>query len=78
MRLESRAGGVTRHVCGKDVKSWINRKFFFFFLAAFTACPAICVSAPNKAEISNIEIDRSGKNLEASFRLIDCFNSDME
>jgi len=79
LRLESGAGGVTRYIDGKDVKSWINRKFFFFFfLAVFTACPAICVSAPNKAEISKIEIDKSGKNLEANFRLIDCFNSDME
>jgi hypothetical protein len=80
LRLESCGGGAAaRHVCGNDVKSWVNRKFFFlFFLAVLTAFPPICVSAPNKAEISNIEIDKKGKDLEASFRLIDCFNSDME
>ena len=79
MRLESCAGGAARYVCGNDVKSWVNRKFFFlFFLAVSTAFPRICVSAPNKAEISNIEIEKKGKDLEASFRLIDCFNSDME
>ena len=79
MRLESPAGGAARHVCGKDVKPWVNRKFFFlFFLAVLTACPPICASARNKAQISNIEIDKEGKNLEASFRLIDCFNTDME
>ncbi|SPF32046.1 conserved exported hypothetical protein [Syntrophobacter sp. SbD1] len=61
------------------MKSWVNRKFLsLFFLAVFTACPSICASAPNKAEISNIEIDKNGKNLEVSFHLIDCFNSDME
>jgi len=61
------------------VKSWVNRKFLFlFFLAVLTASPAVCFSSPNKAEISNIEIDKRGKNLEVSFRLVDCFNSDME
>ncbi len=79
MRLEPHAGGAAWNVCGKDVKSWVNRKFFFLlFLAVLTACPPVCVCAPNKAEISNIEIDKKGKDLEASFRLIDCFNSDME
>jgi hypothetical protein len=38
----------------------------------------MCASAPNKAQISNIEIDKKGRNLEVSFHLIDCFNSDME
>ncbi|MGA2403262.1 MAG: DUF4390 domain-containing protein [Syntrophobacteraceae bacterium] len=61
------------------MKSCTIRKFFsLFLLAALTACPSICVCSPNKAEISNIEIDKTGKDLEASFRLIDCFNSDME
>lgn len=43
-----------------------------------TACPAVCLATPNKAEISNIQIDKKGKNLEVSFHLVDCFNSDME
>jgi hypothetical protein len=61
------------------VKSWVNRKFFFlFFPAVLTVWPAVCIAAPNKAEISNIEIDKKGKNLEVSFSLVDCFNSDME
>jgi Domain of unknown function (DUF4390) len=61
------------------VKSWVNWKsFFLFFLAVLTACPPVCFSAPNKAEISGIEIDKNGKSLKVSFRLIDCFNSDME
>ena len=61
------------------MKSWVNWKFFFLiFLAVLTASPAVCAAAPNKAEISNIEIDKRGKNLEVSFRLVDCFNSDME
>ena len=61
------------------MNSCIIRKFFiFFFLAAFTACPLVCLASPNKAEISDIEIDKTGKDLEASFLLIDCFNSDME
>ncbi len=79
MRMKSYAGDVARYVCGNDVKSWVNRKFFFLFLLAVSAAfPRICVSAPNKAEISNIEIDKKGKDLEASFLLIDCFNSDMK
>jgi hypothetical protein len=61
------------------VKSWTIRKsFILFFLAVLTACPHICIPSPNKAQIANIEIDKSGKDLEASFILIDCFNSDME
>ena len=61
------------------MESWIERKYLFlFFIAALTVCPSFCIAAPNKAEISNIEIDKMGKNLEVSFRLIDCFNSDME
>ncbi|MGC9966047.1 MAG: DUF4390 domain-containing protein [Syntrophobacteraceae bacterium] len=61
------------------MKSCIIRKFFIlFFLAALTACPPVCIASPNKAEISNIEIDKTGKELETSFVLIDCFNSDME
>ena len=61
------------------MKSCAVWKFFFLFLLAVpAACPPVCIAAPNKAEISNIVIDKSGKNLEASFRLIDCFNSDME
>jgi hypothetical protein len=61
------------------VKSCPVWKFFFlFFLAVLAACPPVCVAAPNKAEISTIVIDKNGKNLEVSFRLIDCFNSDME
>ena len=61
------------------MKSCAVWKFFFLFLlAVLAACPPVCVAAPNKAEISKIVIDKNGKNLEASFRLIDCFNSDME
>ena len=61
------------------MKSCAVWKFFFLFLVAvLAACPPVCVAAPNKAEISKIVIDKNGKNLEASFRLIDCFNSDME
>ena len=61
------------------MKSCAVWKFFFLFLVAvLAACPPVCFAAPNKAEISNIVIDKNGKNLEASFRLIDCFNSDME
>ena len=56
----------------------IRKSFVLFFLAVLTACPPICFASPNKAEISNIEIDKNGKDLEASFLLIDCFNSDME
>ena len=56
----------------------ISKLFVLFFLAALTACPPVCVAFPNKAEISNIVIDKSGKELQASFTLIDCFNSDME
>lgn len=79
MRLNSRGGGIACHVGGKDVKSCTVWKFFFLFLLpVLAACPPVCVAAPNKAEISKIVIDKNGKNLEASFRLIDCFNSDME
>ncbi len=61
------------------MKSCIIRKsFILFFLAALAARPPVCIASPNKAEISNIEIDKTGKELEASFVLIDCFNSDME
>ena len=61
------------------MKSCTVWKFFFLFLLpVLAACPPVCVAAPNKAEISKIVIDKNGKNLEASFRLIDCFNSDME
>jgi len=61
------------------VKSWVNRKFFLlFFPAVLTIWPAVCISTPNKAEIADIETDKRGKNLEVSFRLVDCFNSDME
>jgi hypothetical protein len=61
------------------VKSCISGKIFiFFFLAALTACPHVCIASPNKAEISNIEIDKTGQELETSFLLLDCFNSDME
>lgn len=61
------------------MKSCAIRKLFVLFsLAVLTACPAICIASPNKAEISNIEIDKNGRDLEASFLLIDCFNSDME
>ena len=56
----------------------VSKFFFLFLLAVLAACPSVCVAAPNKAEISNIVIDKNGKNLEASFRLIDCFSSDME
>ena len=77
--MESRAGGSARHICGKDVRLCGIWKFFFFFLlAVLTASPPVCVSAPNKAEISNIVINKNGQDLEASFHLIDCFNSDME
>ena len=61
------------------MKSRVNVKFwFFFFLAVLAVRPPMCASAPNKAQISNIEIDKKGRNLEVSFHLIDCFNSDME
>ena len=61
------------------MKSWVNRKFFLlFFPAVLTIWPAVCISTPNKAEIADIETDKRGKNLEVSFRLVDCFNSDME
>lgn len=66
-------------ICGRDVRSCISWKFcFFFFIAALTAHPQVCFSAPNKAAITNIEIDKTGKNLMLSFHLVDCFNSDME
>jgi hypothetical protein len=79
LRLKSRVGGIARHVAGKDVKSCAVWKFFFLLLlTVLAACPPVCGAAPNKAEISKIVIDKNGKNLEASFRLIDCFNSDME
>ncbi len=61
------------------MKAWVNTKsLFFFFLTVLAVWPHICLSAPNKAQISNIEIDKEGKNVEVSFRLVDCFNSDME
>jgi hypothetical protein len=63
---------------GDAVKSWLNGKLFFFFLAVLTVCRPIWVCALNKAEISNLEIDKSGRDLQVSFRLIDCFSSDME
>jgi hypothetical protein len=57
----------------------LRKSFVLFFLAVLTAaCPPICVASANKAEISNIEIDKSGKDLAASFLLVDCFSSDME
>jgi hypothetical protein len=61
------------------VKSWFSGKFFFnFFLAVLTVLLPVRVCALNKAEISNIEIAKEGKDLEVSFRLRDCFSSDME
>ncbi len=50
----------------------------FFFLAILIACLSICVCAENRAGITNLKIDRAGKDLEASFRLKDCFNNKME
>ncbi len=61
------------------MKSWVSGKsLFFFFLAVLTVCFPIRVCALNKAEISKIEINKNGKDLEVSFRLKDCFSSDME
>lgn len=77
----ARAGFAPRFALlfGKDVKIRVNRKIFsLFFLAVLAARPGVCVSSPNKAEITNIELDKTGRNLEVSFRLKDCFNSDME
>ncbi len=51
--------------------------FCFLFLAILFAFVPICFSE-NRAEISDIKIDKAGKDLEASFRLEDCFNSKME
>ena len=48
------------------------------FLAAVTACPLLCFASDNKAGISNIELDKSGKDVRVSFDLLNCFNSDME
>lgn len=48
------------------------------FLAALTACPPVCFAEPNKAEISDIQLDKGGKELRVSFQLVNCFNSDME
>jgi hypothetical protein len=71
--------GSAGYDCGSDVKFCIIWQFsILFFLAALTACPSVCIASPNKAEISNIQINKTGKELEASFLLIDCFNSDME
>lgn len=61
------------------MKSCAIRKYFVLcFIAVLAVCPSICTASPTKAEISQIEIDKNGTNLEASFTLIDCFNSDME
>jgi hypothetical protein len=61
------------------VKCWLGRiSFFFFLFAAITICSPAPVYALNKAEISDMEVSKSGKDLEVSFHLVDCFNSDME
>jgi len=61
------------------VKSWTIRKsLILFFLAVLTVCLPVCLASPNRAQISNIEIQKTGKDLEASFILVDCFNTDME
>jgi len=61
------------------VKPWVSGKLFIFFLlAVLTVCLPVTVCALNKAEISNIEIDKDGRDLEVSFHLSECFSSDME
>ena len=58
---------------------WAKRKIILILILAFAAaCARPCFSSPNKADIADIEVDKKGKNLEVSFRLNDCFNSDME
>ena len=47
-------------------------------LAALTAYPSVCFAEPNKAEISDILLDKGGKEVRVSFQLENCFNSDME
>lgn len=49
-----------------------------FCLAALSACSPVCLATENKAEISDIRLDKSGKELKVSFELVNCFNSDME
>ncbi len=47
------------------------------FLAVLLSVPAVCARA-NKALISGIELNKAGKELRASFKLVDCFNTEME
>lgn len=47
-------------------------------LAVATACPPVCFATDNPAEISDIRLDKSGKELRVSFELSNCFNSEME
>lgn len=61
------------------MKFSINWKLFLIiFLAAVTACPPVCFAQANKAQISDIELDKGGKELRVSFQLVNCFNSEMQ
>jgi hypothetical protein len=56
--------------------SW--KPLLIIFLAAVTACPPACRGSDNKAEIADIRLDKSGKELRVSFQLDNCFSPDME
>jgi hypothetical protein len=79
IRSFSSLGRPLGRIFGKNVKfSILCKAFLIILLAAVTVCPAVCLAEDKKAEISNIELDKSGKELKVSLQLVHCFNSDME
>jgi hypothetical protein len=56
-----------------------NRKaLLILFLAAIIACPSPLFAQSDKARVSDLELDKSGKVLRVSFSISNCFNSTME
>ncbi len=60
------------------MKFFVWGRPFFFVLAVLIVWPHLSIAGKNKAEISEIRIDKTGRNLEISFYLDECFTPKME
>lgn len=70
---------VGSRLFGNDVKFLNNKKILLiFFLLLLIACPSVCLAQSDKAKVSALELDKSGKVLKISFSISNCFNSAME
>ncbi|MGC9197154.1 MAG: DUF4390 domain-containing protein [Syntrophobacteraceae bacterium] len=60
----------------KFLNNWIS--LVIIFLVLVTACPSVLFAQSDKAKVSDLELDKSGKVLRVSFSISNCFNSAME